>query len=190
MSNQKTINLDLKAISNLTNNLEMFSNELTRMQDSLSEDIASTGLIYLQNQYASSKKDDNITDINPGIEKTMNGYNIISSGKDVIYEEFGTGDKGEKSPYKGDKSKYNLNEYNSGKTIIDISKISNQSILDELATHGIVSGKFWSYSKNGDTKLTQGVPAGMEMYNTDNQLKDVEIRRIVTEKVSDALSKV
>ena len=102
-------------------------------------------------------------------EKMDNGYKLIAKGKDVIYEEFGTGDRGEDDPHP-DKSKYNLNDYNSGYFIMSVEDIGNQDLLDFLKEEGITSGKYWSYRKNGERHFTQGVPSGKEMWNTRNEM--------------------
>lgn len=154
----------IKAFQFLYDNIEKYVEETDRK-------IIEESKNYLDQQYASRIKDPNITDISTSWSKKGKEYELKASGKDVVYEEFGTGDKGEQNPHP-DKSKYNLNDYNSGDFIMDVGDISNQDMLDILAENGISSGKFWRYRKHGETYLTQGVPSGKEMWNTRNELID------------------
>ena len=83
--------------------------------------------------------------------RTNNGYRIMVTGSQVLYDEFGTGDRGLMSPHP-DKGKYGLNNYNSGEHI-------------KLDTNG---SHYWVYYSNKDGKFTSshGVPAGMFMYKS------------------------
>ena len=189
MSKTKNFNFNTDSISTLIADLENLSKNINDMGKTITYDIAAIGFGNLYNEYANRIKDPNIVDINIGIEPTTNGHRIVSQGRDVIYEEFGTGDRGEQSPHP-DKHKYGLNDYNSGPYILDVADVGNQDMLDILARNGITSGKFWSYRKGGKTHLTQGIPAGMEMYRTSKYLKDEGIKKVLKEKASDVLSKV
>jgi len=167
----------LTGLKNLYSNLDKETNEILKK-------IVDNGKEYLDDQYNNTLGNDpNITDINTRIDKTNNGYNLISFGKDVVYEEFGTGDEGMMHPHPV-KSEYELNDYNSGSFIIDVNDVHNQEFLDILQQNGITSGKFWSYTKNG-SHLTQGVPAGQEMWKTRNYLIGDKILDIVKTKGDD-----
>ena len=189
MSQTKNFDFNTTSINSLIADLEQLSKRINDMGKSVTYDIAVNGFSNLYNEYATRVKDPNIVDINIGIEQTTNGHRIVSQGRDVLYEEFGTGDMGEQSPHP-DKHKYRLNDYNSGSFILDVADVGNQDFLDVLAQNGITSGKFWSYRKGGKTHLTQGVPAGMEMYRTSKYLRDEGINKVLKEKASDVLSKV
>lgn len=188
MSKVKQMGVDINDINKMIKSLKQLSSNLDKLNKDIPLEIASIGQSYLNNQYT-NVSDPNITDINTGITQKINGANILSFGRDVLYEEFGTGDEGQQSPHP-DKAKYNLNDYNSGSFILDVSDVKNQEMLDILAANGITSGKFWSYRKGGQSHLTQGVPAGMEMYKTSKHLKDEVIKDLLKEKASDVLSKV
>lgn len=189
MSKTKNFNFNTTSIDSLINDLERLSMSINDMGKRITYDVAAVGFGNLYNEYANRVKDPNIVDINIGIEPTTNGHRIVSQGRDVLYEEFGTGDRGEQSPHP-DKHKYGLNDYNSGPYILDVADVGNQDMLDVLAQNGITSGKFWSYRKGGKTHLTQGVPAGMEMYRTSKYLRDEGVKKVLKEKASDVLSKV
>lgn len=185
----KNFNLNTTSVNNLITDLERLSSDISGMQDSIAARVATLGADYLNNAYNNRIMDPNITKITVQVLPTQNGYKLISTGRDVLYEEFGTGDKGEQSPHP-DKNKYNLNDYNSGPFILDVMDAHNQDYLDILAQNGITSGKYWIYRKGGKKHLTQGVPAGMEMYKTGKYLKDEGIKKAIKEKASDVLSKV
>ena len=111
----------------------------------------------------------------------MNGE-LYAYGKDVVYEEFGTGDRGEQNQHPV-KSRYNLNDYNSGRTIRKVDDVPEGSPeKEDLDTIGISSGKYWTYNKDGTVYYTQGVPSGQEMWKTRNYLLNNSIQKKVAEK--------
>lgn len=150
----------IKAFEHILHNIEKYAMETD-------EKLIKESKHYLDNQYAKRFMDNNITDIHTRYEKTDDGYKLIAEGSDVIYEEFGTGDRGEQSPHP-DKSKYNLNDYNSGITIRSTNRLSEE----KQEEHDIFPGKYWTYKKNedSDVEYTQGVPAGKEMWDTRNHM--------------------
>ena len=173
--------------------LDRLESELEKIGEEIVQEIAIAGEIRLQQEWSSREVDPNIVDYSIGIAKKRNGYAIQATGEDVVYEEFGTGDKGadDGHPWKGQTS-FPLNAYNSGETISDVADIASQETRNKLAAHGIVSGKFWSYpNKQGEGRtLTQGVKSGKELYNTSKYLQDVEIKRILEQKAGEVLSKL
>ena len=178
------ITVDVSDIKDIVNGLKNLYNNIDKEAESMLREITNSGKDYLDKQYNNTLgSDPNITDIDTRIDKTGKGYSLVSFGKDVIYEEFGTGDEGETHPHPV-KSNYNLRDYNSGSFIIDVADVHNQEFLDILAQNGITSGKFWSYTKNG-AHLTQGVPSGQEMWKTRNYLIGEKIPEIVKEKGAD-----
>ncbi len=165
----RNVVIDENNIKDVINAFKSIYDNIDKYVEKTDKKIIEEGKKYLDKQYATRFKDPNITDISTEYEKIDNGYKLIAKGKDVIYEEFGTGDRGEENPHP-DKSKYNLNDYNSGTFIMSVEDIGNQELLDYLKQQGITSGKYWTYRKNGEKHFTQGVPSGKEMWNTRNQL--------------------
>ena len=164
------INVDETNVKDVIKALQNMLNDVNKISDSALKEIASKGETYLDAQYVSRFKDPNITDISTSFRKTSDGYALVSKGKDVVYEEFGTGDEGASHPHPV-KSNYNLNDYNSGEYIRNVSDYDENSyVYDDLQEIGIKSGKFWIYSKNDILYYTQGVPAGQEMWRTRNEL--------------------
>lgn len=74
-------------------------------------------------------------------------YNVVGRGKQLIYDEFGTGDAGLLFPHPN-KSPYGLNDYNSGEHI----KTSKSG------TH------YWTYNSKDGWVNSSGVPSGQFMY--------------------------
>lgn len=184
MNRVKKIQISSNDINELISGLETLSSEIKQMSMDIPLQVAHQGLTYLDKQYANTPDDENITDITTSVGKTANGYAILSSGYDVIYAEFGTGDEGQNRPHK-EKSKYGLKGYNTGEHIREVSE-SNE----KLASKGITSGKYWTYEKDGKIIYTQGIPAGMQMFNTSNELRSNIIKKVLEEKGRDAISKV
>lgn len=173
------ISVDIDDIGKIVKALEELYKDLEKATNEITKDIADEGLSYLNKQYTNMYSDPNLTDINTEIRSDKDGYKIVSYGDDVVYAEFGTGDEGEKTPHP-DKSKYSLDAYNSGPYIRDVSSLDKDSYTSEdLEKIGITSGKFWYYEKDGVGYYTQGVPAGKQMFNTFNHLRDKSIKEIV-----------
>lgn len=167
MKNEITIDMfDLKGT---IKGLKSFCDNLDKEMDELIKDVVENGETYLKALYSSKEEDPNIGEISTDYKKINDGYELIAKGKDIVYEEFGTGDKGLKHPHPV-KSDYNLNDYNSGSFIMDVEDVKNDDMLNLLAQNNITSGKFWRYRKNGELHLTQGVPSGQEMWKTRNNL--------------------
>lgn len=91
------------------------------------------------------------------------GYQINIVGEQVIYDEFGTGDAGAADPHPK-KSKYNLNDYNSGPYI--------------RRSH-YFKGQYWTFVSPVDWEIaySQGVPSGRFIFDglmqTANQLHEL-----------------
>lgn len=164
------VDVDETNVKNVITALQNMLNDVDKISDSVLKEIVSKGEMFLDLQYASRPKDPNITDISTSWKKISNGYALESKGKDVVYEEFGTGDEGASHPHPA-KSNYNLNDYNSGEYIRNVSDYDENSyVYDDLQAMGIKSGKFWRYYKNDTLYYTQGVPSGQEMWKTRNEL--------------------
>lgn len=77
------------------------------------------------------------------------GYRIVATGKQIIYDEFGTGDEGMLRPHP-EKERYNLNPYGSGEHIK----------TDKKGFH------YWTYMDNsGNFATTRGVRSGRFIYD-------------------------
>lgn len=175
------VEIDVFDLKGTIDGLKWLYNNIDNQMDEMLEEIVKKGETYLDSQYISRSKDANITDISTDYKKIIDGYELRAYGKDVIYEEFGTGDEGASHPHPN-KSDYNLNDYNSGPYIRDVSDVPEGSYtMEDLQQIGITSGKFWLYKKDGVLHYTQGVPAGQEMWRTRNYILK-EIPNIVKKR--------
>ena len=175
--------VDTKDIDDIINRLNNLSSNINKLKTDLPRAIGEEGLSYLNSLYASKPKENDTDDITTSIKDYDNGCYIIAKGKDVLYEEFGTGDEGEKNPHP--ERLDGLKGYNTGPTIRNVNPDN-----PALKSRGITSGKYWTYEKNGEIVYTQGIPSGKQMYNTSRYLKKGVIKKIMKEKASDVLSKV
>lgn len=106
------------------------------------------------------------------------------SGSQSIYDEFGTGTVGANNPHP-EKGNYNLNDYNSGKTIRPNSRKDTEASKQGIPLNGL----YWTYKYNGKKIYTQGRPAGMHVYKGHNKVKQV-MKKLINDKVGDVLSKL
>ena len=78
--------------------------------------MASLGQNEIEKNRASTIYTDGNDDYKVFKEKTNDGYKVGARGSQVLYDEFGTGTEGLNAPHEL-KNNFNLDEYNSGKTI-------------------------------------------------------------------------
>ena len=111
-------------------------------------------------------------------------------GVQAIYDEFGTGTVGQNNPHP-EKGNYDLNDYNTGRTIRENAGINSAgNNITEATRQGIpLNGLYWTYKYNGKKIYTQGRPAGMHVYKGHNKVKQV-MKKIINDKVRDELSKL
>jgi hypothetical protein len=169
----KKIAIDLNDINNLITSLKTVSSDMKKLPNEICQEVAELGKWFLDVEYSQANVDHTIdvSSINTSIRQTNNGYQIIASGEDVIYEEFGTGEEGKSQPHT-EKSKYPLNDYNSGPIV--------STHINKYGRH------YWFYKGY----YSEGNPSGAEMYNTARFLKNKGIKDVLEKKVSDVLSKV
>ena len=178
------VQVDERDIKNIIKAFQEIVNTIDKEVNDTLKEIVIKGKKYLDTQYATRIDDPNIEDITTYWENQGDVFELISAGKDVLYEEFGTGDKGAENPHPV-KYKYDLNDYNSGPYIRDVSEYDENSyVYDDLQEFGIVSGKFWRYYKDSTNTLyyTQGVPSGQEMWDTRNELINNIIPNVIAKR--------
>lgn len=178
----KKVEVTLDNVDSVIRGLEKLEQDIDWIAQLLVSDILEDGVEYAKKQYSTREHDPNIGTINVSYSTKDTNGELYAYGKDVVYEEFGTGDRGEQNQHPV-KSRYNLNDYNSGRTIRNVSDVPEGSPeKEDLDTIGISSGKYWTYNKDGTTYYTQGVPSGQEMWKTRNYLLNNSIRKKVAEK--------
>lgn len=95
-----------------------------------------------------------------GSTKTSAIFYIVADSEHAAFVEFGAGQIGEEAPYPYPLPEGVKWEYNSGKTIFEISP-----------------GQYgWFYQKNGEWYFTQGMPSRPFMYETSLELYDIVLQ--------------
>lgn len=95
-----------------------------------------------------------------GSTKTSAIFYIVADSEHAAFVEFGAGQIGEEAPYPYPLPEGVKWEYNSGKTIFEIS-----------------TGQYgWFYQKNGEWYFTQGMPSRPFMYETSLELYDIVLQ--------------
>lgn len=178
------INIELSpgSIKEAIEKLNNLKNALVAIETELPKELAEQTKNKVQQFYTSSVQAEEMPSI--GVKENGKSCTVYITGKNVTYEEFGTGDVGSKSPHPR-KGEYGLKPYNSGRTIRSTDKLSP----DYQSEKGLSNGLYWTYKKNGQKIYTQGIPAGKFMYNASTWLKS-NYKKIAKKKVDDALSKL
>lgn len=104
--------------------------------------------------------------------------NISLVGTGAVYDEFGTGEKGQSNPHPT-KGLYNLNPYNSGPFV--------STHINEKGMH------YWFAPTHSADQMyvkpsgyTEGVPSGKQMYNTLQYVREIK-GKVIEEKINDVL---
>lgn len=115
---------------------------------------------------------------------SQKGKEVGIKGSQSIYDEFGTGNYGEAKahPLKGE---YNLNGYNSGKTI----RINKDNSTNATENGIPVGSLYWAYKYQGVKYYTMGRPAGMHVYRASKNMQR-KFRSISKKRVGEWLSKL
>jgi len=168
------VSLNTKEITKLIERLNKFKENIKSDVKETISDTVDKGVQEVEYNYAETKYKDGNDDYSiKGIKENTKGQ-VIASGTQVFYNEYGTGTKGEISSHPF-KSISGLNEYNSGKQI----KLSKK-----------YGGLGWRYkNKSGEVVWTNGIPAGMQVYKASRVLKKSFSERL-KKKVGDSISKV
>lgn len=180
--NQNSINDCIKSLGDLIRELQVVSRDIPKvLAQETAKEVAKN---YAKSDYIDGSHDKTIN-VNVG-----NGNaSVVVSGTQVIYDEFGTGTMGANNSHPI-KSEFDLNPYNSGKTIRANRGFDKHGFKSKASKEGIpVNGLYWTFKK-GDTKYyTQGVPAGCQVYNASLFLRENKTR-LIKEMIGDVLSKV
>lgn len=91
-------------------------------------------------------------------------------GPSVIYDEFGTGDVGDRN-FHPQHDKFGMNEYSSGPYV---------------STHSDEQGHYWDFD---NYKKIRGVPAGLFFYDTVNEMKDGRAKDIAKKAINETVNK-
>lgn len=167
MAKDKDTSLSVDRITTVIEKLKLISDNINdELQYSISE-LAEDGANYATGLNSSIHIDIGTDDTH--IETSVNetSASISLTGKESVYKEFGTGQKGLENPHPI-KSNFSLNDYNSGPVV-----------RKNIEKYGKA---FWHYAG----KKTTGMPSGKIMYNTSIYLQE-NANEIVTKHINKAL---
>ena len=178
-----------ESIDTFIKNLRAFKSGIKVVETEILDELSNKAESEIQTSVSNSNYEDSepITVIKEGKGKTRR---VGISGVQAIYDEFGTGTVGANNPHP-EKGNYDLNDYNSGKTIRENTGIdSSGRKITEATKQGIpLNGLYWTYKFNGEKIYTQGRPAGMHVYKGHNKVKQI-MKKLIEDKVRDELSKL
>lgn len=182
MSKIVKVPLSNQGISDFIKKLRTLKKDMVTAKNKVQEDLIEIGYKEINNNISSSE----YINSEPSTsfkEKNKTGMR----GSQAVYDEFGTGTLGSENPHDR-KADYNLNAYNSGRTIRAAKRNINTTSGGQ--TVNIPKGAlYWTYKYNGETIYTQGRPAGMQVYKASKVVRN-KIKEICKKRVGEALSKL
>lgn len=183
---KRTIKVDLsiKGINKLIDKIDILQEGIEKANKNIVDKMSDYALEEIQNNYAATPYKDGNEDVAFFKKGTETNKTIGASGTQVLYNEFGTGTEGQRNSHPI-KDEFNLKDYNSGKTIRP-----NNNPNSSASQLGIPLGElYWTYKDGDIKKYTQGIPAGMQVYNAAESLKRKQ-KEIIEKEVGDVLSKL
>lgn len=169
---QIKINLSLADLKDLSLKISDLQKELPKCEQKIKRNLAEYTQKQIDINLAGTTFRDGNEDTESFIEEDNNKIKVGMKGTQALYNEFGTGTRGEESPHP-EKSKFGLKGYNTGKTI---QPDRNGNLV-------------WWYYKEGVKHYTNGIPAGLQVFNASQSLKSKK-KEIIKKEVGDLLSKL
>ena len=173
MSKTIKISLSPSSIDNAIQELISIEKQIEKAPERLTEEIVKDAEQYLKSQYNHR----NYAMLNSDIElpqtptisykKTKYGYQLIGKGKDILYDEYGTGEQGKASGYENKPSE--LNDYNSGQYV--------SKNINKFGRH------YWFYKG----QYLEGIPAGKQFFNTRKYIIEHGIDKAKKKVIGDIL---
>lgn len=155
MAEKEGITIDSKELDAF---LSSVLTNLDKASQNIINDLADISLNEIKENYSKSEYEasEYMDFIKTG---TKDDITVKMAGPQAIYSEFGTGTRGQEKPHPK-KNDFNLNPYNSGKTIREATSGSTAE------SRGIKVGDlYWTYKDaEGNKQYTQGIPAQMQVY--------------------------
>ena len=185
MVEMKVIKVPLsnRGMSELLEKINNLKNDLQKLDENIVNKLADYTAQEIENNLSATEYKDGNDDVHVFTEFKNNSVKVGMRGSQVLYDEFGTGTQGEQSPHPL-KGNFKLAGYNTGRKIRKASVKVNENTGIPIGT------KYWTYkNKNGETVFTTGIPAGKQVFNAAQSLRNKKMQ-IVKQEVSDALSKL
>lgn len=141
------------------NVLQAKTKELVRRLAEKGVEIAKTNVTKLDAVFTGELMN-SIHEKDGGSTKTSAIFYVVVDSEHAVFVEFGSGQLGQEAPYPYPLPEGVKWEYNSGKTIFEISP-----------------GQYgWFYQKNGEWYFTQGMPSRPFMYETSLELYNIVLQ--------------
>lgn len=145
--------LSLQSIKETIRQLETIKKNLKDCEEEIVDELVNKTVEWMNENYSNTTErpfDEDYTVIG---ETDGNKGRAIAQGSSVIYMEFGTGEIGKRGQAHPKRNQFNLNDFNSGPIV---SKRINKN-----------GEHYWFYAG----EYTQGIPAGLQVYNAVERLK-------------------
>lgn len=179
------IQLSTRSINEAIKKLQIFETTLKELDNDIVVALSEFVEDEINKNYQNTPFRDGNDSYNVISEISDNKAKVYATGTQVLYDEFGTGEVGKNSPHPLKGSITGLKDYNSGKTIR-----VNHSSTSTAAIKGIpVDGKYWTYKDESGKHYTQGIPAGLQVFNASIALRNKKTA-IIKKVIGDALSKL
>lgn len=166
----KKINTHLssKSISETIRQLETMKKNLKDCEEEITKELVDKAVEWINENYSSTT--DRPFDEDYIVIGDVNGNKgkAIAQGGSVIYMEFGTGEIGKKSQSHPKRDQFGLKDFNSGPIV--------SQRVNSRGEH------YWFY----DGEYTQGISAGLQVYNAAKKLKDEKLtlaKKVVDYKI-------
>lgn len=178
--------LSVKGLKDLSKNVRGLKKDFKDLDTRIVEQLSDFTLQEIQKNFSATIYKDGNDDVSFFERGTSKKKIVGMMGTQVLYDEFGTGTEGQKSPHPL-KEKYGLKPYNNrANTTIR----TNNSPNSTASQFGIPLGAlYWTYNDGGVKVYTTGIPAGNQVYNASVSLRKKKME-IIKKEVSDVLSKL
>lgn len=182
MTKKIEVELSENGINRLINQLYKFEKGLLNTQAKVIDDLAQNSVKKMEEVYSKSPVQDSTTMLFEVKGEPLK-KEAIMYGYQALYDEFGTGTKGQENPHPT-KQDFNLSPYNSGKTIR-----VNKSVNSQASKNNIPVGElYWTYTDvNGKKQYTQGIAAQKEGYIALQDTKK-KMNNIIKKRITEALN--
>ncbi len=181
MSKKVTVDLSEEGIDKLLSKLKNVDKKLEEAQKKVIDDLAKYSVKKMKSVYNKSGVKDS-TPMNFEVQGDDKKKEALMYGYQALYDEFGTGTVGAENPHPM-KEQFELNDYNSGKTIR-----TNKNENSNASKHDIpVGGLYWTYTDGrGQKQYTQGIAAQQEGYTAFEKAKK-KVNTYVRKRIGEVL---
>ena len=177
IKNIKT-NLSSQSITETINQLRVVKSNLEQASINVTEALVEQARQWVQENYDNTTDRPFDEDYSVNTETHGNNGKVIASGQSVIYMEFGTGEIGQKGQQHPKRNEFSLKDFNSGR-YVRVHEPKDNATEERMGKNG---QHYWFYKGH----YTQGISAGLQVYNAVERLKN-EKMSIARKVVRDTL---